>query len=227
MINAKGDTMSIPKKIHYCWFGRGKKSELMEKCIASWSVYCPDWEIIEWNEDNFDVNFCPYAEKAYKAKKYAYLTDVARLKIIYEQGGIYFDTDVELLRPIDALLNHEAWFGYMRSTNPDGKTYTEINTGSGFGSVSGNAFVKILLDQYLSFGYEQPFQICNRLDTAVFAKEWPGFRVNEAVRQEFAEMVVIDDIWQYTFHHCTNSWLPWYKKVKNRVTNQTKKLLRK
>lgn len=219
--------MKIPKVIHYCWFGRGEKSELMKKCIASWHKYCPDWEIIEWNEGNFDIHFCPYAEKAYYAKKYAYLTDAARLKIIYELGGIYLDTDVELLRPLDNLLNFEAWFGYMRSTNPDGTTFTEINTGSGFGAIKGNPFVKKLLDQYLSFGYDQQFQICNRLDTSVFVKNWPGFCFNEAVQQKFDSMIIIDDIWRYTKHHCANSWLPWHKRKKNQLMAGLKKMLHK
>lgn len=117
--------MGIPKIIHYCWFGKGEKSILIKKCMNSWKKYCPDWEIVEWNEDNFDVDFCAYSSNAFKKKKYAYCSDVARLKIIYENGGIYLDTDVELLAPLDDLLENKAWFAYG--------TNTEINTGSGFG----------------------------------------------------------------------------------------------
>lgn len=117
--------MSIPRVIHYCWFGRGEKSELMQRCISSWKEHCPDYEIIEWNEDNFDVNFCPYAAKAYAEHRWGFMTDAARLMIIYQNGGIYLDTDVELIRPLDDLLDCEAWFAYG--------TGTEINTGSGFG----------------------------------------------------------------------------------------------
>ena len=85
----------IPKKIHYCWFGRGEKPKLAQKCIASWKKYMPDYEIIEWNEDNFDVNRNAYTKMCYEQKKYAFLTDYLRLVIVEEQGGIYFDTDVE------------------------------------------------------------------------------------------------------------------------------------
>ena len=85
----------IPKKIHYFWFGRGEKPKLAEKCIASWKKYCADYEIIEWNEENFDVNLNGYTTWCYENKKYAFLTDYLRLLIVYEQGGIYFDTDVE------------------------------------------------------------------------------------------------------------------------------------
>ena len=84
----------IPKIIHYCWFGRKPLPELASKCIASWKKFLPDYEIKEWNEDNFDVNQIPYTDQAYKSKKYAFVSDYARFKIMYENGGIYFDTDV-------------------------------------------------------------------------------------------------------------------------------------
>lgn len=77
----------IPKTIHYCWFGRGPKLALIERCIASWQKYCPDYEIIEWNEDNYDVNCIPFTRDAYADKKWAYVSDYARLDIIYNQGG--------------------------------------------------------------------------------------------------------------------------------------------
>ena len=98
----------IPRKIHYCWFGRGEKPRLAQKCIASWKKYCPDYEIIEWNEDNFDVNRNAYTQMCYKEKKYAFLTDYLRLLIVEEHGGIYFDTDVEAVRSFDELLDNPA-----------------------------------------------------------------------------------------------------------------------
>ena len=105
----------IPRKIHYCWFGRGEKPRLAQKCIASWKKYCPDYEIIEWNEDNFDVNRNAYTQMCYKEKKYAFLTDYLRLLIVEEQGGIYFDTDVEAVRSFDELLDNPA-FSALRMT---------------------------------------------------------------------------------------------------------------
>ena len=86
--------IKIPKTIHYCWFGRNPLPSLAIKCIASWKKYLPDYEIKEWNEDNFDVNVIPYTREAYAAKKYAFVSDYARFKILYEEGGLYFDTDV-------------------------------------------------------------------------------------------------------------------------------------
>ncbi len=95
----------IPKIIHYCWFGRGEKPQLIQDCIASWKKYCPDYEIIEWNEDNFDFSSCQYAREAYEAKKWAFVSDYVRLCVLNEYGGIYFDTDLELLKPIDKWIN--------------------------------------------------------------------------------------------------------------------------
>ena len=88
----------IPKIIHYCWFGRGEKPELAKKCIASWKKFCPDFEIREWNEDNCDYLAMPFMAEAYAAKKYAFVSDVMRLAVLEQYGGVYFDTDVEVLR---------------------------------------------------------------------------------------------------------------------------------
>lgn len=102
----------IPKIIHYCWFGNNPKSELIKKCIESWGKYCPDYNIIEWNEENFDVNSCRYIKEAYEAKKWAFVSDYARLYVLYHYGGIYLDTDVELLKPIDRFLSEKAFTGF-------------------------------------------------------------------------------------------------------------------
>lgn len=86
----------MPKVIQYCWFGNSPLSELAQECITSWKKYCPEYEIKEWNESNFDVNCCDFVKEAYEMKKWAFVSDYARLKIIYEQGGIYLDTDVRI-----------------------------------------------------------------------------------------------------------------------------------
>ena len=91
----------IPKFVHYCWFGRGELTPLAKKCIASWRLFFPGYEIKEWNEDNFDVNIIPYTADAYKAGKYAFVSDYARFWVLYHFGGVYFDTDVEVIRPMD------------------------------------------------------------------------------------------------------------------------------
>ena len=97
----------IPKKIHYCWFGKGEKGSLIEECISSWKKILPEYEIKEWNEENFDVTAHPYTKKAYKAKKWAFVSDYARLKVLEEEGGVYLDTDMLLLKDIKPLLTHQ------------------------------------------------------------------------------------------------------------------------
>ena len=103
----------IPKTIHYCWFGRNPKPKLAEKCIKSWKKYCKDYEIIEWNEDNFDISSAPlYVKQAYEAKKWAFVTDYVRLWAMVNYGGIYMDTDVEVIKPLDPYLRHKAFSGF-------------------------------------------------------------------------------------------------------------------
>ena len=105
--------MSIPKTIHYCWFGGKPKPELAEKCIRSWKKYCPDFEILEWNEHNFNVSEAPgYVQQAYACKRWAFVSDYVRLKALTEMGGVYMDTDVEVIRPLDPYLNHRAFAGF-------------------------------------------------------------------------------------------------------------------
>lgn len=103
----------IPKIIHYCWFGQGEMSYLMKKCIKSWKKYCSDYQIIEWNENNFDINSSYWTKEAYEAKKYAFIADYVRLKVLDEYGGIYLDTDQELIKPIDTFLDHKVFMGFM------------------------------------------------------------------------------------------------------------------
>lgn len=110
--------MAIPKRIHYCWFGRNPKTKLAEKCIESWKKFCPDYEIIEWNEDNFDISKAPlYVRQAYEAKKWAFITDYVRLWAMTQFGGIYMDTDVEVIKSLDGFLKHQAFSGFENPTH--------------------------------------------------------------------------------------------------------------
>lgn len=129
----------IPKVIHYCWFGGNQLDKKSKKCIKSWKKYCPDYKIIEWNENNFDVNSNRYVREAYESKKWAFVTDYVRLYALYHYGGIYMDTDVELLKNIDVFLKHPAFSGY------ENKAF--IPTGI-MGSEKEGEWVKYLLDDY-------------------------------------------------------------------------------
>lgn len=135
--------MAIPKVIHYCWFGRNPKPKLAEKCIKSWKKYCPDYEIIEWNEDNFDFSKSVYCKEAYEAEKWAFVTDYARLTILYEHGGIYFDTDVELLKNIDNLLDNQCFMGIEQS-----ERCVQVATGLGLGAEKHFPLIREMLDDY-------------------------------------------------------------------------------
>lgn len=154
----------IPKLIHYCWFGGNEKPEKAKKCIASWKKYCPDYEIIEWNERNFDVNQNAYTRRCMKEKKYAFLSDYARLVILEEQGGIYLDTDVELIRPIDSLLGQEAFFGFENNEY--------VATGLGFGSVPHQKAVILMKNEYSDYleGTKE-FKSCPALNTKALIPE--------------------------------------------------------
>lgn len=146
------ETNTIPKVIHYCWFSGNPLPPLAKKCIVSWKKYAPDYKIIQWNEGNFDVNCCTYTKQAYAVKKYAFVSDYARFQILYQCGGVYFDTDVELLQPIDPLIKEGPFMG--QEAGPDGeKLDVKINPGLGFSAFAGMPLYREILAYYdtLSF----------------------------------------------------------------------------
>ncbi|QFJ53911.1 glycosyltransferase family 32 protein [Pseudobutyrivibrio xylanivorans] len=118
---------SIPKKIHYFWFGGKPKSARIERYIETWKAKCPDFEIIEWNESNYDIHKHPFMERAYKDGKWAFVTDYARLDVLAQYGGIYLDTDVEVLKDLSPLCEHKAFMGFEREDL--------VADGLGFGGV--------------------------------------------------------------------------------------------
>lgn len=130
---------SIPKIIHYCWFGNGEKPEVVEKCIKSWEKNLNNYEIIEWNESNFDINSNLYVKQAYEAKKYAFVSDYVRVFALYNYGGIYLDTDVEVFKNFDNLLNNESFWGFEQ------ENYIATST---IGAKKGNEIIKIFLESY-------------------------------------------------------------------------------
>lgn len=130
----------IPKVVHYCWFGRGKKTELVIKCINSWKRILSDYEVKEWNEDNFDLDMYPYAREAYNSCKFAFVTDVVRLYVLYHEGGIYMDTDVEVVKSLDPFLHHCAFLGF--------ESDEDISTGI-MASEKGGLWVKENLNHYV------------------------------------------------------------------------------
>lgn len=141
----------IPKVIHYCWFGGNPLPPLAEKCIASWKRFLPDYEIKEWNEQNFDVNIIPYTAEAYQAQKYAFVSDYARFWILYHYGGLYFDTDVEVIKPMGSIIAKGAFMGCEQDVKP-GKELT-VNPGLGLAVEPRHDIYKAILDAYGEFHF--------------------------------------------------------------------------
>lgn len=145
----------IPKTIHYCWFGREEKTKLVRKCIRSWKKYCPDYTIIEWNEDNYDITTAPlFVRQAYEEKKWAFVSDYVRYYVVFENGGIYLDTDVQMINNIDFLLANNVFFGIQCFD-------LQPNSGLGFGAVKGHGFIKELMSVYEESTFILPDRKCD------------------------------------------------------------------
>lgn len=209
----------IPKVIHYCWFGGAPLPELAQKCIGSWKKYCPDYEIIEWNESNYDVTKNQYLREAFQAKQWGFIADYARLDVIIENGGIYLDTDVEIIKPIDNLLTEKAFVGFEDSSH--------INFGQGFGGEKGSFFLKYVMDT--SYGKRHMIRDDGSLDllpspqvnTSAFVKK--GLVLDNS-KQELNGITVFPSDYfcpkdyltrrlhitpnTYSIHHFDGSWLP-------------------
>lgn len=214
----------IPKVIHYCWFGGGKKPKLARKCIDSWHKYMPDYEIIEWNENNFDINYNQYTKMCYEQKKYAFLTDYLRLLIVEDQGGIYFDTDVEVLRSFDNLLNNPAFIGFENNNY--------VASGLGFGAEPHNSAVLQMLDEYDALLDGEHGTIgCPTLNTNALRKL--GLKLN-GMMQDLKSIVVYPadcfnpmnsitgeiTLEDHTFsiHRYSMSWLSKQSRLKSKLT---------
>lgn len=141
----------IPKVIHYCWFGRNPLPKMAVKCIASWKKYLPEYEIKEWNEDNFDVNIIPYTKDAYADGKYAFVSDYARFWILYHYGGVYFDTDVEVIKPLYDIIERGPFMGLeIPGEN------CKIAPGLGLAIESGNPIYATILEGFAKLNYHLP-----------------------------------------------------------------------
>lgn len=157
----------IPKTIHYIWIGGTPLPDLALKCLESWRKLCPSYEIKLWNETNLDLETCLFVRQAYEHKKYGFATDYLRLKILYDHGGIYLDTDVEILKPFDELLHLKAFFGFENELN--------VNTGAGFGAEKGSEILVALMNQYESSPFKNAdgsfdLMACPQRDTPVLRR---------------------------------------------------------
>lgn len=153
--------MAIPKIIHYCWLGGKPKPESVLKCIESWRKFCPDYEIKEWNESNLDVFANEYTRQAYEAKAWGFVPDYLRLWIIYTYGGIYLDTDVQIIKSFDSLLSFPAFAGFERGTGDSEGYY--VNFGQGFGAEAYNEVILQHMNIYHDLLYKNPDGSFNRV----------------------------------------------------------------
>lgn len=215
----------IPKIIHYCWFGRSEKPQLAKKCIASWKKYCPDFEFKEWNEDNYDVNAHPYTKFCCDNKKWAFLSDYVRLDVVERFGGIYLDTDVEVIRPLTELLSYSAFYGF------ENERY--VATGLGFGAEAGHLTVAALKGEYDKAAADS--QICLTGCPTLNTNALLSFGlVQNGCRQSVAEAEILPaeffnpyedstgrlNVTENTFsiHWYAKSALPAYVKIRSRLT---------
>lgn len=176
---------TIPKTIHYCWFGRNPLPKSAQKCIASWRKFLPDYEIREWNEDNFDVNIIPYTREAYEAGKYAFVSDYARFWILYRYGGLYFDTDVEVIRPLDDLIARGPFMGCEIDGDSTAGSKAAVAPGLGLGASPGLGLYREFLDGYggvpflLADGRMNPFTMIPMITRLLVSK---GYRAGAGIQ---------------------------------------------
>ena len=217
----------IPKIIHYCWFGRGEKPVLAQKCIASWKKFCPDFEIREWNEDNCDYLSIPFMAEAYAAKKYAFVSDVMRLIVLEQYGGVYFDTDVEVIRDITPLLNDEGFIGFENDQY--------VASGLTIAAKPHHPVIQAMIEEYQNLHFMNPdgsinavgcphlntdvlerFGLCRNgkeqivAGIHVYPPEW--FNPLDSVTGKLTKTKNT-----YSIHWYSMSWLPWYKHVKMKI----------
>lgn len=218
----------IPKKIHFCWFGGNEKPALAIKCIESWKKFLPEYEIIEWNEYNFDLNMYSFAKEAYESKKFAYVTDVCRLHALKENGGIYMDTDVEILKPLDQFLKDVAFSGFESNIT--------LPTGI-MASIKNGAWVTEMLDYYNDKSFldinNQPVLIPNtRIITNLMINK--GFLINNKFQKKedyitfypseyfcpkdnvTGKVIITKNT--HCIHHFSGSWLSKKEKFKNTIS---------
>lgn len=218
----------IPKKIHYCWFGGKPLPNDVKRCIASWRKFCPDYEIIEWTEKNFCIeNQNQFVKDAYKNKAWAFVSDYARLKIVYENGGIYLDTDVEIIKKLDLLLDNTAFFGVHQVNHL-------VNTGLGFGAEKGSFILKELLDSYdeVKFDINKKDELsCPKLNTQIF-KQLGYIYSNSVMKSQYFtiypeeyfdpislgdEVANILSDKTFSIHHYNASWTSLMNRVKRKI----------
>lgn len=219
----------IPKIIHYCWFGRGSMPELAIKCLDSWKENLSEYEIMVWCEDNFDINCNKYVKEAYESKKYAFVSDYARLHALYHHGGIYLDTDVEVLKSLNIFLEHKAFIGCE-----DEKT---CGTGT-IGAEKGSQWISNLLAEYEERVFVLPDGSLDNTpntkiitDNIIHNYNWMPVNKHQVLKDDlnvYPVDVFCAKDWRtnkvnitdntYTVHHFSASWHSNAQKIKHKIS---------
>lgn len=229
----------IPKVINYCWFGRNPLPPLAMKCIESWKRFLPDYEIKEWNEDNFDVNIILYTKEAYEAKKYAFVSDYARFWILYHYGGLYFDTDVEVIKPMDNIIAKGPFMGceneYDSLKIKEGAMALGVAPGLGLGVTPGLGLYMEMLDLYATLSYFNPNGTQNIKTVVSYTSE---LLVKHGMKYT-PNIQLVANVWIYpkdffcpkdyvsgkieltvnsvAIHHYGESWQPWDHRLEMKI----------
>lgn len=228
----------IPKIIHYCWFGGNELPPLAEKCISSWKKYFPDYEIRRWDESNFDVDIIPYTSQANKNRKYAFVSDYARFWILHRFGGIYFDTDVEVIASMDDIIARGSFMG-CENKHEAGAAPEKLGVapGLGIGCPPGHPLYAELLDLYSKLDFKNS-EGGQNLKTVV---EYTSELLCGKGLRNIPDVQIVDDVYIYphdyfcpinykskkleitrntrSIHHYAQSWLPLKAKIFNAVTS--------
>lgn len=218
---------TIPKVIHYCWFGNKEKPKFIKRCIESWKIQLSDYEIMEWNESNFDINMNNFVKQAYEAGKFAFVSDYARVYALYNYGGIYLDTDVEVIKNFDSFLHHSSFWGFEE------KNYIATST---IGSIKGNPLIKKFLDEYEDKSFilsDGSYDISTNVSLVTETFEELGIKRN-GLYQELKDLAVVypkvyfspyDYIncishitdKSYAVHHFYKSWVSISQRIKFKI----------
>ena len=225
----------IPKMIHYCWFGESEKPEIVKKCINSWKMNLQEYEIIEWNEENFDINCNSYVREAHESGKFAFVSDYVRVYALYHFGGIYLDTDVEVFKPFDDLLYHDSFWGFEQ------ENYIATST---IGASKENTLIKSFLDSYQEKRFIKEDGTHNELtNVAIVTNILNDFGLK--MNGEYQELKGIGVFYPQTYfspydyincrkfitentyamHHFYKSWLPAKARLKSNIKATAAKMI--
>lgn len=226
----------IPKVIHYCWFGNKPLTKMSKKCIASWKKYCPDYIIQEWNEGNFDIESCEYVKEAYRAQKWAFVSDYARFKILYEHGGIYFDTDVELVKPIEEIICKGAFMG-IEQVDSSINGGIAVAPGLGLAVAPRHNLYKELVEMYKKLHFQNAdgtYNLKTVVDYTTECLTCHGLKAEDSIQQieeifiypkeyfnpcnmDTGKVVLTDKT--VSIHHYAASWVDGYSLFRGKVYN--------